>query len=634
MKNRYESVIVDGKECLRVFHKDKNFIITPDQLALIDDLPITWAIKSDGMVTASHNHITIYLRNHLLGIAPGKGRTKTSRYEHVNGNTLDFRFENLKLIPHGHYTTSNRPSKVPLPKSLMDKLYQPLPHVSWDSSNQCFTLLSSHPYMRAAKKGLYPAVPVRGTKTGTDQDKYASMVGKLAELDQALRKPPLPTVDDLPQEAPKRQKLDYAKLATMKECRERLAVWQGNPSLFLLWKPWYRELLLGCQPRFPNEEVNSFTGRQALAKKVLHKMTKHPEGKWTLKLCNMLSRLENKIELRAVGDHIDRPLDARIKSFSDPLVLQRLEQWGFEQSDQWIAKEAARHRTGHTHNTSKTPLPTLKHLMKRHGLDQDQVEVELDRIMKESNIVTRATAQVFLRQELANDAEAEQWEAFLQAKRVQEGHKYRQDLHTRVASLLKVARRRGLPVEVNLADVIVQPCLYCGSLHPGHAFSGVDRIDSTIKAYTPTNSVPACGFCNQGKGDSTVGTFLQAVANVVMYQQDGHVGPLVQSRREPFTFARFIEGAIAREKRVEFGQEEFAELIAKPCTYCGVLDPNGSGIDRIDSDLDYVRGNVCACCAYCNRLKFRFPVEWFLTRCRDVYARRDVILAEIARVQS
>src|SRR5581483_10875308 len=62
------------------------------------------------------------------------------------------------------------------------------------------------------------------------------------------------------------------------------------------------------------------------------------------------------------------------------------------------------------------------------------------------------------------------------------------------------ARQRGIPFTLTpdqykaIADL---PCVYCG--HPEKdTGSGIDRRDS-VKGYTATNSVAACGPCNWAK---------------------------------------------------------------------------------------------------------------------------------------
>jgi len=57
--------------------------------------------------------------------------------------------------------------------------------------------------------------------------------------------------------------------------------------------------------------------------------------------------------------------------------------------------------------------------------------------------------------------------------------------------------------------------------------------------------------------------------------------------------------------QLELSKQEYIELI-KPnlCDYCkGPLSPTGHNIDRIDSSLGYVKGNMVPCCTLCNTRK-------------------------------
>lgn len=83
----------------------------------------------------------------------------------------------------------------------------------------------------------------------------------------------------------------------------------------------------------------------------------------------------------------------------------------------------------------------------------------------------------------------------------------------------------------------------------------------------------------------------------------------------------------AKERNLTFSltKEEFAELITKPCVYCGdqqtqvmrgtyVKDgkrySNGefwyTGLDRFDNFKGYEVDNVVPCCGVCNKIKYTF----------------------------
>jgi hypothetical protein len=103
-------------------------------------------------------------------------------------------------------------------------------------------------------------------------------------------------------------------------------------------------------------------------------------------------------------------------------------------------------------------------------------------------------------------------------------------------------------------------------------------------------------------------------------------------------------GAKSRNFVFELTRERFIELIGKNCSYCG-LPPSRkipskisnrtpaerarpksrwptilyTGIDRIDSNLGYVEGNVRPACFTCNFAKKNMPLEDFLNWVRRIY---------------
>jgi hypothetical protein len=74
----------------------------------------------------------------------------------------------------------------------------------------------------------------------------------------------------------------------------------------------------------------------------------------------------------------------------------------------------------------------------------------------------------------------------------------------------------------------------------------------------------------------------------------------------------------------ELTYEEVERLVRSPCAYCGIVGGNfkktknrregfaHNGIDRVDSSLNYVTGNVVPCCGLCNRAKRDMPRDVFL----------------------
>ena len=56
-------------------------------------------------------------------------------------------------------------------------------------------------------------------------------------------------------------------------------------------------------------------------------------------------------------------------------------------------------------------------------------------------------------------------------------------------------------------------------------------------------------------------------------------------------------------------EEEFYTLSSMSCNYCGAEGPNG--IDRVDSNIGYIRSNCVPCCKHCNYVKGNLSMDLF-----------------------
>lgn len=73
----------------------------------------------------------------------------------------------------------------------------------------------------------------------------------------------------------------------------------------------------------------------------------------------------------------------------------------------------------------------------------------------------------------------------------------------------------------------------------------------------------------------------------------------------------------AKKRGVEFDIEidKFREYVGGVCYYC---DEKAIGIDRLDSKLGYIEGNMVSCCEMCNRMKNSFDLKMFIEKCRKI----------------
>lgn len=60
--------------------------------------------------------------------------------------------------------------------------------------------------------------------------------------------------------------------------------------------------------------------------------------------------------------------------------------------------------------------------------------------------------------------------------------------------------------------------------------------------------------------------------------------------------------------------------------------PACHGIDRIDSKIGYVTGNIVSCCWPCNNMKSNLPVIEFLDKIQAISGRRDKIVKSLKKM--
>lgn len=95
----------------------------------------------------------------------------------------------------------------------------------------------------------------------------------------------------------------------------------------------------------------------------------------------------------------------------------------------------------------------------------------------------------------------------------------------------------------------------------------------------------------------------------------------------------YKEGAAKRGFIWELSDEDFREIISKPCHYCGESpkplqsltryknvkeELYVNGVDRIDSNLGYTKDNCVPCCTMCNRMKLDYNINDFITHVRKI----------------
>ena len=75
----------------------------------------------------------------------------------------------------------------------------------------------------------------------------------------------------------------------------------------------------------------------------------------------------------------------------------------------------------------------------------------------------------------------------------------------------------------------------------------------------------------------------------------------------------------AKKRNIDFNltKQQFYDLTAQPCYYCGELN-NYNGIDRVDSSKNYTLDNCVPCCSYCNKMKMDYSKDFWLSHMKKI----------------
>ena len=72
-----------------------------------------------------------------------------------------------------------------------------------------------------------------------------------------------------------------------------------------------------------------------------------------------------------------------------------------------------------------------------------------------------------------------------------------------------------------------------------------------------------------------------------------------------------------KNREFSLSKERFTELLDNSCVYCG--DKTPICIDRIDSSIGYIEGNVVSACYTCNMMKNTLSKDKFFEKIKQLY---------------
>ena len=89
-------------------------------------------------------------------------------------------------------------------------------------------------------------------------------------------------------------------------------------------------------------------------------------------------------------------------------------------------------------------------------------------------------------------------------------------------------------------------------------------------------------------------------------------------------YKNYINGAINRDIKFNLTKVECFKYFSKRCFYCNIKK-EVNGIDRLDSNLDYVKSNCVSCCSICNFMKGTILSNIFIKICQHIAKYNNMI---------
>ena len=89
-------------------------------------------------------------------------------------------------------------------------------------------------------------------------------------------------------------------------------------------------------------------------------------------------------------------------------------------------------------------------------------------------------------------------------------------------------------------------------------------------------------------------------------------------------YLRYKHEAKVRDLEFNLSEGEFAAIISQPCYYCGELQENFNGVDRVNNKKGYIKGNCAPCCKVCNIMKHAQIKEEFIIKCKEIVEKQEM----------
>jgi len=151
-----------------------------------------------------------------------------------------------------------------------------------------------------------------------------------------------------------------------------------------------------------------------------------------------------------------------------------------------------------------------------------------------------------------------------------------------------------------------------------------------------------CGVIKEIRGSDVAAGRIKTCGKCEYHSAILETRPVKETKKDVgarLQLRRYISSALKRKISWLLTPEQFNEIIAQDCTYCGA-SPRGyrsqaknrrrgnittlmNGIDRVSSTEGYTLANTVPCCSTCNRMKMAMDADVFINQCRKITERMN-----------
>ena len=168
-----------------------------------------------------------------------------------------------------------------------------------------------------------------------------------------------------------------------------------------------------------------------------------------------------------------------------------------------------------------------------------------------------------------------------------------------------------------------QSCFYCGiTPNQRNELNNIDRVNNK-KGYINNNVVTCCKNCNFMKWIWGINNFLKKCEHIYFYSNYNKCKyeHMFRNTKSKTHYSSYKKSAERRKKIWDINENLFNKIKKNKCYICGKQNSkiHQNGIDRINNNIGYEKGNVISCCGDCNRMKKDLDYKYFINQCSKIY---------------